>query len=88
MQPRHIARAPCFEPDDLRVIFRAFDDAWNEIELKIGTDPAAIETARMVLATIVLGFAANTEPSARDGLSALAVAAFCARRRVETGSSD
>ena len=82
MEPRYLTRATCFAPDDLKLIFKAYDDAWGEIAPKIGSDPVAIETARMVLATIVLGLAANTDPTARDGLRALAVAVFCAQRRV------
>ena len=85
MKPRQLARAACFTPDDLKVIFRAFDDAWSEIAPKVGNDPAAVETARMVLATIVLGLAANTQPTARNGLEALAVAVFCGRRTIEIG---
>ena len=87
MQPRHIARARSFAPDDLKVIFRAFDDAWSEIAPKVGTDPVAVETARMVLATVVLGLAANTEPTGRDGLAALAVAVFCGKRGIEVGGT-
>jgi hypothetical protein len=84
MQPRHVARATTFTPDDLKLIFKAYDDAWREIGPKSGSDPASIETARMVLATIVLGLAANTEPMARDGLSALAVAVFRGKRLANT----
>jgi len=80
MQPRQIARPASFGPDELRVIFKAFDDAWSEIAPKVGTDPDAVEAARMVLATIVLGLASNTEPMAPTGLAALAVALFCGRR--------
>jgi hypothetical protein len=87
MQPRNIARAATFAPDDLKAIFSAFDDAWSEIAPKVGNDPAAVETARMVLATVVLGLAANTEPAASDGLAALAVAVFCGQRRIEVGGS-
>jgi hypothetical protein len=75
-QPRQIARAASFAPDDLKVIFGAFDDAWSEIAAKVGTDPVAVETARLVLATVVLGLAANTELTECNGLAALAVAVF------------
>jgi hypothetical protein len=82
MQPRHVTGATSFAPDDLKLIFKAYDAAWREIVPKIDTDPAAIEAARMVLATIVLGLAANTEPMARDRLGALAVAVFHGKRRL------
>jgi hypothetical protein len=87
MQPRQIARATSFGPDELRVIFRAYDDAWSEIAPTVGHDPAAVEAARMVLATIVLGLAANTEPMAPTGLAALAVALFCGKREPVLGLS-
>jgi len=80
MQPRQKARPASFGPDDLRVIFRAYDGAWSEIAPKVGHDPSAVEAARMVLATIVLGLAANTEPMAHTDLTALAVALFCGKR--------
>ena len=84
MEPRYLTRATCFAPDDLKLIFKAYDDTWREIAPKIAPDPVAIETARMILATIVLGLAANTEPVARNGLSALAVAVFCGKRRIDS----
>ena len=84
MQPRQLAPGVCFAPDDLKAISSAFDDAWREIAPKVSTDPASVETARMVLATVVLGLAANTEPTARDGIAALAVAVFCGNRSIDT----
>ena len=77
MQPRRIARGTSFGPDDLRVIFKAYDDAWNEIAPKVGPDPRAVAMARMTLASIVLGLAtANT--LAPDGLRTMAAMAFWA----------
>lgn len=81
MQPRQIARPTSFGPGDLRVIFRAYDEAWSEIAPKINTDPAALEWARMSLATIVLGLA-NADPAGSNGLRALAVAVFCDKHRL------
>jgi hypothetical protein len=81
MQPRRIARVTSFGPDDLRLIFKAYDGAWSEIAPKVGTDPRAVEMARMTLASIVLGLAtANT--LAPDGLRAMAAMAFWAKRRI------
>jgi hypothetical protein len=88
MQPRQIARPSSFDPDDLRVIFRAYDTAWSDIAPKIGVDPVDVETARMVLATIVLGLAANTQPTEPDGLRALAVAVFLSMRRSRAGCAN
>jgi hypothetical protein len=85
MQLRQIGRPTSFGPTELRVIFRAFDDAWGAIAPKVGSDPIAVETARMSLAMIVLGVAANTGPAAPAALTALAVEVFCRKRRIELG---
>lgn len=81
MQPRNVARPAWFGPDDLRVIFRAYDDAWSEIEPRISVDPVAVEWARMSLATIVLGLG-NSDVMTPEGLKNLAVAVFCAKHRL------
>jgi hypothetical protein len=68
------------------VIFAAYDAAWSEVAPKVGTDPATIETARMALATIVLGLAGN-KPATPKALTAMAVAVFCANRGIEADSA-
>ena len=82
MQPRQIARATSFDPCALKVMFRAFDDAWSEIAPRLSTNPVVVEAARASLATIVLGLA-NAEPITADGLRTVAVAMFCAKYRIE-----
>ena len=82
MQPRQIARATSFEPRALKMVFRAFDDAWSEIAPRLSTNPVVVEAARATLATIVLGLA-NSEPITTDGLRTVAVAMFCAKYRIE-----
>lgn len=81
MQPCKLARATSFGPDDLRVIYRAFDTAWSEIAPKLDPDPVTVETARMALATIVLGLA-NPNGIGPDGLGALAVAVYFAKNEL------
>jgi len=81
MYPRDIARPASFGPHELRVIFRAYDDAWSEIEPKISMDPVAVEWARMSLATIVLGLG-GSEAMTPGGLKKLALAVFCAKHRI------
>ena len=81
MQPRQIARTTTFGPDDLKVIYKAYDAAWSEIAPKVGTDPVSAETARMALATIVLTLAA-ADGLAADGLKTVAVMVFCAKHRL------
>src|SRR5262245_60568753 len=82
MQPRQLARATSFQPDTLKVIFRAFDDAWGEIAPKISTDPIVVEAARTSLATIVLRLA-NADSITPDGLRSVAVGVFCAKYGIE-----
>jgi hypothetical protein len=84
MQPRETARATSFGPDDLRKIFAAYDDAWNEIAPMIGTEPAAVESARSELATIVLGLG-SANVLRPDRLSTTAVAVFCSKHRIGNG---
>jgi hypothetical protein len=87
MGPRQIVRAASFGPDVLKVIFKAFDDAWSDIAPRMSTDPVAVESARMSLATIVLGVA-NADAVAPDGLRKMAVAVFCAKHRLEVDGAD
>jgi hypothetical protein len=82
MQHRQLAPATSFDPDALKVLTRAFDNAWSEISPRIDADPVVTEAARMSLASIILGLAAPPQP-APNGLKALAVAIFCARYRIE-----
>jgi hypothetical protein len=81
-----MTRRASFGPDELRVIFAAYDAAWSQIAPKVGPDPAAAETARMALATIVLGLAGNKSATPK-ALTAMAVAVFCAKRRIEADSA-
>jgi hypothetical protein len=52
-----------FGPEALRAIGEAFDAAWAEIATGVGTDPVAIELARLKLANAVLNVA---EENSRD----------------------
>ena len=80
MKARQLIGGAAFPPDELKVIFEAFDDAWEEVAADVATDPGAIETARISLATIVLSLA-NSNPIERDGLKAAAVDAFRLKHR-------
>ena len=75
MKARKLIEGAGFPPDDLKVIFEAFDDAWNEVASGVGSDAGAIDTARVSLATIVLSFA-NARPIDRMALKSAAVDAF------------
>jgi len=70
-----------FPPDALKVIFQAFDDAWDEVAADVSVRASAIEAARLSLATIVLRLAAKG-PIERVGLRTAAVDAFRLKYRI------
>jgi hypothetical protein len=41
----------------LTVLFKAFDDAWEQLAPKHGDNPLAIEAARLKLANVILSLA-------------------------------
>ena len=45
-----------YAPEALRIIYQAFDEAWNSIAGNFGDDPTTIEAARLKLANIILSF--------------------------------
>ena len=63
------ARAPLgslvLQPEELRIVFKAFDDAWEQMAPEIGARPEDIETARLKLAELVIGLASNGKRDAR-----------------------
>ena len=54
MKARHLIGSSIFGPQALQVVFRAFDGAWSEIEVRFGSDQRAIERARTRLAYAIL----------------------------------
>ena len=59
MRVRTLIDGAAFGPEALRVIGRAFDEAWKGIAGNFGEDPQDIETARMNLANAVLSVASE-----------------------------
>jgi hypothetical protein len=57
MKALRLISSASFGPEVLKVMGQAFDQAWSAIELSIGTDPSAIEAARLRLANIVVKLA-------------------------------
>jgi hypothetical protein len=57
MKARQLIGGASFGPDALKVIWRAFDDAWAEIAPNITGRAQGIEAARLKLANIVLSLA-------------------------------
>jgi hypothetical protein len=81
MQTGYTERPTSFDPDALRMIFAAYDAAWKEIAPRVSPEPAALEWARMSLATIVLGLG-SAGAITSDRLTTIAVAMFCHKHRV------
>ena len=79
---RVIESASDFDAATLKVLCKAFDDAWSEIEPHFAGDKSATERARTRLAHAVLIVARqgedNTEQVKNDALQVMALAA---RRR-------
>jgi hypothetical protein len=70
-----------FSPDELKVIFEAFDDAWREVTTDVSARASAINAARLSLAEIVLSLAA-VGPIERGQLKTEAVYAFRVKHRL------
>jgi hypothetical protein len=51
MKARQLIGGSAFLPDELKVIFEAFDDAGTELASEVGTDLNSIDLARVSLAT-------------------------------------
>ena len=43
-----------YDPEDLSIIFHAFDGAWSELKDQFGSDPASQESGRIKLAQLIL----------------------------------
>jgi len=59
MKARRLIENAAFEPDQLKALGQAFDDAWERIAPSVSNTPEAVEAARFALADIVLGLAKN-----------------------------
>lgn len=62
MKARQIIGAVTYGPDVLKVLFKAFDDAWEVMAPTISARADAIEATRLKLANVILSLA-------RDGTS-------------------
>jgi hypothetical protein len=81
VKARQLIGSASFQPDELKVIFEAFDDAWDQVAKDVSNRASAIEAARLSLADIVLTFAA-ARPIERVGLSTAAIDAFRFKHRI------
>lgn len=57
-----------FSPDELKVLYEAFDLAWTELAQAYGSDAARVAFARNTLAQAVLG-AAEAEAKGKDAVT-------------------
>ena len=57
MKAHQLIADATFDPDQLKAIRKAFDDAWAQIAPQISQRPDAIEAGRLKLASIVLSVA-------------------------------
>jgi hypothetical protein len=57
MKVRVLFADASYGPDQLKVLCKAFDEAWDIVSPTISARPDAIEAARMRLANIILGLA-------------------------------
>lgn len=55
MKAHHLVHSAIYGPEALKVLFKAFDDAWEEVKPTISKRASAIEAARLKLANIMLG---------------------------------
>jgi len=57
MKARRLIEGASFEPQELKIITAAFDDAWEKIAPTISKRDTAIEAARLKLADVILSIA-------------------------------
>ena len=57
MKARALIANASFGPAHLKVIGKAFDDAWEQVAPSVSTGAAVIEAARLRLANIILNLA-------------------------------
>jgi len=66
MKARQLIGNASFDPDALKLIFRAFDKAWEELAPKHRASPLAIEAARLKLANTILRLASENSRDAEQ----------------------
>jgi hypothetical protein len=82
VKARRLIESSSFEPETLEVLFKAFDDAWSEIEPHFAGDDVATEHARLRLAHAILIVARQDDDDPEQVKNdALQVMALAARRR-------
>jgi hypothetical protein len=75
MKARQRIGKASYGPDDLKVLFQAFDDAWDVVAPSISCRASAVEAARLTLADIILSLAGRNVRDAK-ALTEAAIQAF------------
>jgi hypothetical protein len=60
MEARQRISNASYSPEALKVLFQAFDEAWNNIAGNFGGNPLAVQAARLKLANIMLDLGASS----------------------------
>ena len=63
MKARELIRNASYGPEHLKALFTAFDQAWESMAGDVGTNPLAVEAARLKLAGIILSLGNEFEGS-------------------------
>lgn len=79
MKARQLIGKASYGPDELKILFQAFDAAWDIIAPGISGRASAIEAARLTLADIVLGLGADGKRRDDKELTEAAIQAFRTR---------
>jgi hypothetical protein len=56
MEARELISEMAYGPETLKLLYQAFDAAWESIAPNVGDDPQRVEIARIKLANAVLSF--------------------------------
>jgi hypothetical protein len=56
MKARQLIASAAYSPDQIKIIAKAFENAWEQVALLVSKHPDAIEAARLTLAEIVLAW--------------------------------
>jgi hypothetical protein len=59
MKARQLLAKAIYDPDELKVIGKAFDDAWEQVAPEVSGRAEALEAARLKLAEIVISLTKN-----------------------------
>jgi hypothetical protein len=57
MEARELIAKSAYGPDQLKILFMAFDEAWDMIAADVDDRPEAIQAARLKLANLLLTLA-------------------------------